>query len=66
MNKISATYKQSIGYMTYSLALELLGLTFLQAFKKPSWAATDLDVQPLGFNNRVSKKRIDVIGGHHN
>jgi len=29
MNKISATYKQSIGYMTYSLALELLGLAFL-------------------------------------
>ncbi|KAJ9171424.1 hypothetical protein P3X46_014795 [Hevea brasiliensis] len=42
--------------------LELSGLPFLWALRKPSWANKDLDALPSGFGQRTSKTGIVGIG----
>ncbi|KAG6786799.1 hypothetical protein POTOM_008416 [Populus tomentosa] len=42
--------------------LELSKLPYLWALRKPTWAATDLDVLPPEFNNKTSEKGIVSIG----
>ncbi|KAJ7007715.1 UDP-rhamnose:rhamnosyltransferase 1 [Populus alba x Populus x berolinensis] len=41
---------------------ELSKLPYLWALRKPTWAATDLDVLPPEFNNKTSEKGIVSIG----
>ncbi|KAF2291152.1 hypothetical protein GH714_020393 [Hevea brasiliensis] len=42
--------------------VELSGLPFLWALRKPSWAILDLDALPLGFSQRTCGKGIVNIG----
>ncbi|TXG62922.1 hypothetical protein EZV62_009916 [Acer yangbiense] len=52
--------KDQVYEMAYGL--ELSGLTFLWALRKPDWAADDVDALPSGFVDRIHSKGVVSIG----